>query len=194
MRITTCRLGDDPEVDLDDDRLTRLAWWGVRLSRLGIAPGAAGNLSVRMEPDFVITRTEVELGSIGPKDWVRVTGLRHGEDGGLEVDYRGSSEPSRDSYVHGTVYERQPGAGAIFHLHDRDMLVAAPRLGITSTRRYFPAGTTDSVAEIEQLLADHPSAAYFVLVDHGIVAWAEGVDQAGRLVEEHHRRARADHG
>ncbi len=190
MKIHTSRQGRFPGDPAGDDRLLLLSRWGARLSRLGIAPGAAGNLSIRTPEGFVITRTEVELASIGPSDWVLVTGVDRREDGALEVSYRGDHPPSRDSFVHGTVYRRESSAGSIFHLHDRHVLARAERLGIPSTDRYHPAGTRESVEEIEKLLARRPGIDYFVLIDHGIVAWAGSIDAAGRLVEGWHRRAR----
>lgn len=189
MKVLASRIGGLPEEVLADDRLLRLSRWGERLSRLGLAPGASGNLSIRVDQGFVITRTEVELAAIHPEDWVLVTGLARQPDGVLGVTFLGESTPSRDSFVHGTVYGRVPAAGSIFHLHDRDMLSKANRLGVPSTDRYYPAGTAESVAEIERLLTRSPSVDYFVLVEHGVVAWAADLDAAGHLVEQWHERA-----
>jgi ribulose-5-phosphate 4-epimerase/fuculose-1-phosphate aldolase len=188
-RIRAGRLGDPPPGLVDDPRLGRLSAWGERFHRLGISPGASGNLSVRSDRGFIISRTEVELPRIGPHDWVEVTGMVREADGALTVEYYGDHVPSRDSFVHGTVYARQPEAQAIFHLHDQAMLAAAPDLGIPSTEEFFPAGTDGSVRQIERFLDRHPGVQYFVLVEHGIVAWAGDLDAAGALVEERHRSA-----
>lgn len=189
VKITALRRGDLDRALLADGRADRLSWWGDRLSLLGIAPGAAGNLSFRSERGYVVTRTGVELDSIEPGDWVEVIETRRRADGGLEVVYCGDHEPSSDAFVHGTVYERQPGAQAIFHLHDQQMLDASDRLGIASTDEFFPAGTDESVAEIERFLGGHPQTDYFVLVSHGIVAWGAAIDEVGARVEEEHRRS-----
>ncbi len=193
MKVLARRIGDLPPDLSDDRRLGRLSWWGARLSRLGIAPGAAGNLSVRYERGFVITRTEVELASIEPGDWVRVVDLERRSDGTLEVSYLGDHTPSRDSFVHGTVYRRRPTAQSIFHLHDSEMLERADRLSIPSTDRFFPAGTSESVSEIERLLDRDPEVGYFVLVQHGIVAWGADPDEAGSFVETWHGKAEELH-
>ena len=190
MKVLASRVGDLRGEVVADERLLQLSRWGERLSRLGIAPGASGNLSLRLDGGFVITRTEVELASIHPTDWVLVTRLERRPDGTLEVTYLGDHTPSRDSFVHGTVYAGTPAAHSIFHLHDRGILEKADRLGIPATDHYYPAGTAESVAEIERLLVRHPSADYFVLVEHGVVAWAADIDGAGRLVERWHHRAR----
>jgi ribulose-5-phosphate 4-epimerase/fuculose-1-phosphate aldolase len=190
VKILASRIGDLPREAIDDERLLQLSGWGKRLSDLGIAPGASGNLSMRVDDGFLITRTEVELGSIEPDDWVLVTRLDRRDDGTLEVTFYGDHPPSRDSFVHGTVYARVPTADAVFHLHDRGILAKAGRLGVPSTDHYYPAGTSESVAEIERLLVRFPTVDYFVLVEHGIVAWASDIEAAGDLVERWHHLAK----
>lgn len=178
---------------LADERLGRLAEWGRRFDQLGISPGASGNLSVRSARGFLISRTEVELPQIGPGDWVEVLGINHQDDGNLVVTYAGEHIPSRDAFVHGTVYSRVPEAEAVFHLHDQEVLGAADRLEIPSTDEFFPAGTSQSVSEIERFLDRHRAVDYFVLVRHGIVAWAPDLDAAGTLVVDWHMRAVDNH-
>lgn len=192
-RIDSVRLGGLGSDVLEDARLERLAAWARRFDQLDISPGASGNLSVRSPRGFLISRTEVELPRIGPEDWVEVTGMSHQDDGSLAVAYFGEHTPSRDAFVHGTVYSREPKAEAVFHLHDLTMLDAAARLGIPSTEQYFLAGTSESVREIERFLDGHPDVRYFVLVEHGIVAWGPDLDEAGILVEDWHRRAEEEH-
>jgi ribulose-5-phosphate 4-epimerase/fuculose-1-phosphate aldolase len=190
MRVRAERLGSLPPGLLDDPRLGLLSGWGERFDRLGISPGASGNLSVRSDRGFIISRTEVELSRIGRDDWVEVTGMVRQPDGSLIVEYHGDHIPSRDAFVHGTVYARRAEAQAIFHLHDQSMLTAAPNLGIPSTEEFFPAGTDGSVRQIERFLDSHPGVQYFVLVEHGIVAWAGDLDSAGTLVEARHDSAK----
>lgn len=190
MKVVNTRIGDLPVEAAGDPRLPRLAEWGARLHRLDIAPGAAGNLSVRTDDGFVISRTEVELAAIKPEDWVLVTRINRHEDGTLEVEYHGSHPPSRDGFVHGTVYAGTAEAGAVFHLHDAAVLAHAAALGIPVTEHHFEAGTAESVHEIERLLARLPGIDYFGLVEHGTVAWAADLDTAGHLVETWHERAR----
>lgn len=189
MKVRAIRIGPMEQGHRNDPRLAALATWGKRLDRLGITPGGSGNLSIRTENGFIITRTGVELGHIGPEDWVEVTLIGRDDDDSLKVEYYGEHEPSRDAFVHGTVYGQQTFAGAIFHLHDRDALDASVGLGIPSTERFFPAGTSESVAEIERFLEHQPEARYFALVEHGVVAWGDDVDAAGELVEAWHARA-----
>ncbi len=123
---------------------------------------------------------------------MEVVGLSRSRRGTLTVSYRGAHQPSRDAFVHGTVYDRQPGAAAIFHLHDR--LVLEEGEGLPATQRFYPAGTAESVNEIERLLASRPGARYFLLVDHGVVAWGATVEETGVLIEAEHEAARRRRG
>lgn len=172
-----------------DPRLPRLGVWGEKFAQMGISPGASGNLSVRTDDGYLISRTGVELGAIESADWVEVVGMTTEDDGTLAVEYRGEHVPSRDAFVHGTVYARQPEARAVFHLHDSSVLGAAGPLGIPATNAYYPAGTPNSVHEIEGFLDRNPEIRYFVLVEHGIVAWGDDLDAVGELVVAQHRAA-----
>jgi L-fuculose-phosphate aldolase len=170
---------------LADPRLTSLSAWGERIARAGLSPGESGNMSCRTKEGFLITRTEVPLATIGLDDWVLVSGIDQHEDGPVVVLSRGLNDPSRDAAVHATLYERRPAAEAVFHFHVGHLDVLRDRLGVPATSTYYPAGTRESKDEIERFLDDHPETRYFVLVDHGIVAWGESIDEAGGLVERY---------
>lgn len=170
-----------------DERLEALAAWGRRLSDLGISPAASGNLSCRSGGGFVVTGTGVPLAAIDEDDWVEVSGVTPGEDGGLIVESRGLQEPSRDASVHAAIYGRVQEAMAVFHLHPEYLDTLTADAGVPSTATHQPAGTVESVQEIERWI--DPEIGYLVIVDHGIVAWDETVEAAGELVEKYHRLA-----
>ena len=176
-----------PAAVLDDARLVELAGWGARLSDLGISPAASGNLSCRAGDGFLITGTGVPLGAIHGDDWVHITGVEPWDDGGLVVVSQGPVEPSRDAGVHAAVYRRLPEAMTVFHLHPDYLDTLSVDLGVPTTSTHQQAGTVESVREIERWI--DPSTGYLVIVDHGIVAWADTVDTAGDLVERYHRLA-----
>lgn len=190
MQVTHRRSpGDLPASHFEDGRLEALQEWGRRLEALGVAPEASGNLSCRSQNGFLITRTGVPLGEIQREDWVEVTGVTARSDGGLEVESSGNHEPSRDASVHAAIYGRDPGAMAVFHLHPDYLETLSDVIGVPTTERHQLAGTVESVQEIQSFLDDHPDLTFFVLVEHGIVAWADAIDRAGELVEAHHLQA-----
>ncbi len=171
---------------LDDLRLMRLAGWGKRLADSGLSPGASGNMSCRTEGGFLITRTGVALAEIETDDWVLVSGVDHDADGRVVVYSRAPHEPSKDSSVHAALYERLPEAKTVFHFHVGSLDDLTGQLGVPSASTYYPAGTRESMEEIQRFLDGHLATRYFVLVDHGIVAWGESIDETGGLVEARH--------
>jgi ribulose-5-phosphate 4-epimerase/fuculose-1-phosphate aldolase len=188
MQVTHRRIATPlPPETLDDERLRELAIWGRRLSDFGISPAASGNLSCRRGDRFLITGTGVPLGGILAHDWVEVSAVTPRDDGGLIVESRGLKEPSRDASVHAAIYGRLPEASAVFHLHPDYLNILSDDLGVPTTATYQTAGTVESVREIERWL--DPAVGYLVIVDHGIVAWADSVEAAGRMVERYHHMA-----
>lgn len=166
-----------------DTRLAELSAWGSRLAGAGLSPGESGNMSCRSGGGFAITRTGVPLAAIAADDWVLVTGVEHLPDGGVVVNSNGPHEPSRDSAVHAAVYAARPNASTVFHFHVGSLDVLTDRLGVPATTTYYPAGTTESMEEIERFLDAHDAVDYFVLVDHGIVAFGDSIDETGAMVE-----------
>lgn len=181
-----------PAALLADPRLEALAGWGRRLAAAGLSPGASGNMSCRVEAGFVITRTEVELADIRVDDWVLVRALERRGEGTPVVASRGPHPPSRDAAVHAAVYRRHPGAETVFHFHVGRLDELHERLGVPRTAHHHPAGTVESMEEIERFFDFEPAARYFILLDHGIVAWGESIAATGELVEDHHRRLSGD--
>lgn len=175
-----------PEL-LADTRLMQLSGWGSRLAAAGLSPGESGNMSCRSGGGFLITRTRVPLAAMTADDWVVVTAVEHLPDGEVVVSSRGPHEPSRDSAVHAAVYAARPEAMTIFHFHVGSLDVLTGRLGVPATTTYHPAGTTESMEEIERFLRAHDAIGYFVLVDHGIVAFGSSIEDTGALVEAHQR-------
>ena len=188
MEVTHRRAaGPLSESILNDVRLAELAGWGRRLTELGVSPGRSGNLSVRTDAGFLITGTGVPLGTIRPEDWVEVTEVEPLRSGGLRVHSRGPNDPSKDASVHAAIYGRLPGAGAVFHLHPDYLETLTVELAVPTTAAYHPAGTVESVREIERWI--EPATRFLVLIDHGIVAWGAGIDEAGSTIESYHHAA-----
>lgn len=188
MKIQSRRSGRPLSPDLlSDPRLDRLAEWGIQLAATGLSPDASGNLSCRSQDGFLITATGVPLGEIRAEDWVEVTAIENPDDATIVVQSNGVAEPSRDAAVHATVYRHRPEATAIFHLHVGNLDELHERLGVPATEEFHPAGTTESVAEIERFLDADGEIRYFILVNHGIVAWGETVEEAAAEVTARQR-------
>ena len=88
------------ESDLRED----IATFGELLTGLGLAHGATGNISVRLNDGFLVTPTNSRLGRLDPGRIAR-----------LDPDGRllGGDQPSKEAFLHQCVYEMRPQARAI---------------------------------------------------------------------------------
>ncbi len=91
----------------------QLAAYGRRMSTDGLAPGVAGNLSVRTAEGVVITPSGMNYGELTPADMCVVGG-----DGG---QLAGAEAPSSETPMHLAVYAAT-GAGAVVHTHSPEVV------------------------------------------------------------------------
>ena len=84
----------------------------ARLSRSlydrGLTAGSSGNISVRLSDGWLLTPTNACLGHLDP---ARIA----------KMDWEGKllagDPPSKEAFLHRSMYEERPAAGAIVHLH-----------------------------------------------------------------------------
>ena len=81
-----------------------IAAFGELLSRLGLAHGATGNISVRLADGLLVTPTNSRLGRLDPARIARL------DRDGRHID---GDQPSKEAFLHQCVYEIRPGAQAI---------------------------------------------------------------------------------
>lgn len=74
----------------------------------GLTAGSSGNISVRLENGWLLTPTNSCLGSLDP---ARISKLDW--DGRLQA----GDPPSKEAFLHRSMYEARSQAGAIVHLH-----------------------------------------------------------------------------
>ena len=77
-----------------------------RLATAGLAPGTAGNISCRVGDDIYLTASGVSFATLSRDD---LCVIRDGEISG--------PKPTREMPFHLKVYERNPSAEAVIHLH-----------------------------------------------------------------------------
>jgi ribulose-5-phosphate 4-epimerase/fuculose-1-phosphate aldolase len=175
------------ESGLRDD----IAAFGALLTGLGLAHGATGNISVRLDDGFLVTPTNSRLGRLDPARLAR-----------LDRDGRhvGGDPPSKEAFLHQCVYEMRPGARAIVHLHsthsvaisclagldEADVLPPLTayyvmRVGKLPLVPYFPPGDTRLAAAVRQVAADHAAV---LLANHGPVVAGKSLDAAVGAIEE----------
>jgi 3-dehydro-4-phosphotetronate decarboxylase len=168
-----------------------IAGFGELLTRLGLAHGATGNISVRLDDGLLVTPTNSRLGRLDPASIAR-----------LDRDGRhiGGNQPSKEAFLHQCVYEMRPGARAIVHLHstysvaisclaglDEDDVLPpltayyVMRVGKLPLVPYFPPGDTRLAAAVRQVAAGHTAV---LLANHGPVVAGKSLDAAAGAIEE----------
>jgi ribulose-5-phosphate 4-epimerase/fuculose-1-phosphate aldolase len=159
------------EADLRDE----IVRFGALLYQRGLAHGSAGNLSVRLDDgSILVTPTNTCLGYLTPAQISKVSS---------RGDLLSGDPPSKESFFHLAVYEEQPEARAIVHLHSTHS-VAVSCLCHADVSNVLPALTAYAVMRIGKL----PLLPYFRPGDRRL---AEAVRVAAR---DHHAILLANHG
>jgi 3-dehydro-4-phosphotetronate decarboxylase len=168
-----------------------IAGFGELLTRLGLAHGATGNISVRLDDGLLVTPTNSRLGRLDPARIARLD---------QEGRHIGGDQPSKEAFLHQCVYEMRPGAQAIVHLHSTYSVAisclagldeddALPpltayyvmRVGKLPLVPYFPPGDTRLAAAVRQVAAGHAAV---LLANHGPVVAGRSLDAAVGAIEE----------
>jgi len=82
--------------------------FGRSIFERGLTAGSSGNISVRLDDGWLLTPTNACLGNLDPARLAK-------------LDWQGRSisgdAPSKEAFLHRSMYEERRGAGAIVHLH-----------------------------------------------------------------------------
>lgn len=136
--------------------------------------GSTGNLSVRLPDGWLLTPTGSSLGRLEPE---RLTKLD--PDG----QYRSGDPPTKETFLHLSMYRERPGLGAVVHLHSSHS-VAVSVLAEINPDDVLPPFTAYYVMRVGRL----PLVPYY---PPGDPALAEAV---GRYASRHHALLLANHG
>ena len=164
---------------------------GQMLHGLGLAHGATGNISARLDDGWLLTPTGSRLGTLDP---ARIAKL---DDAGRHTS---GDPPSKEAFLHRGVYEVRAGAGAIVHLHathsvavsclaDVDPDDVLPpltayyvmRVGRLPLVPYFPPGDPALAEAVREAARGHAAV---LLANHGPVVAGHTLDGAAGAIEE----------
>ncbi len=173
---------------LDFPIQNELITWGKRLSEMGCIPtyphpedphiiSSAGNLSARIGNRFIITAAGSNLGKLTNDDFVEI----------LKVDIysktitaNGIKEPSSETMLHNSIYQKRHDVQVIFHGHHKEMLGQCEKLGLKSTKRWYPYGTLELMESVSEVLGKNSNI--IIMKDHGFLSFGKTCQQAGNLV------------
>src|SRR5262245_27983875 len=81
---------------------------GRSLFDRGLSPGSSGNISVRLDDAWLLTPTNACMGFLDP---ARIAKMN------WQGELISGDPPSKEAFLHRSMYETRAAAGAIVHLH-----------------------------------------------------------------------------
>lgn len=165
---------------------------GASLFNRGLTHGSTGNISVAL-PDggWLMTPTGSSLGTLDPARLSRLdTSGRH-----LDGD-----KPTKEAFLHTTMYGARPGSGAVVHLHSTHSVAVscidgldhanclppitayyAMRIGRLPLVPYYPPGDETLAEAVGALAGKHHAV---LLANHGPVVAGSSLGAAQDAIEE----------
>lgn len=175
----------------DSQTRERIASMGRSLFDRGLTFGSTGNISVRVEDGWLMTPTGSSLGDLDP---ARISKLD------LKGHHVGGDAPTKEAFLHTTMYDCRPRAGAIVHLHSTHSVAASclhdvdpsnvlppltayyvMRVGVLPLIPYFPPGDLNLAAAVREMASDHHAV---LLANHGPVVAGTSLEDAVYATEE----------
>ncbi len=85
-----------------------ICWFGKSIYDRGLTAGSSGNISARVDGGWLMTPTNSCLGRLDPATLSKV------DEVGAPIS---GDKPTKEAFLHLSMYAQRPGAGAIVHLH-----------------------------------------------------------------------------
>ena len=164
---------------------------GRSLYDRGLTPGSSGNISARLDDGWLMTPTNACLGRLDPARLSRLDAV------GMLVD---GDPPTKESFLHQSMYEERAKAGAVVHLHsthavavsclaDLDPADVLPpitayyvmRVGKLPLVPFYLPGDRDLAEAVRKLAARHHAV---LLANHGPVVAGTSLANAVYAIEE----------
>jgi ribulose-5-phosphate 4-epimerase/fuculose-1-phosphate aldolase len=171
---------------------------GASLFSRGLTHGSTGNISVAL-PDggWLMTPTGSSLGTLDPS---RLSKL---DASGRLI---GGDAPTKESFLHTTMYEKRPKSGAVVHLHSTHSVAVScldgidhgnclppitayyvMRIGTLPLVPYYPPGDATLADAVGKLAGKHHAV---LLANHGPVVAGSSLAAAQDAIEELEETAR----
>ena len=171
---------------------------GASLFNRGLTHGSTGNISARLEDGgWLMTPTGSSLGTLDPAR------LSH-----LDAEGRllSGDAPTKEAFLHTTMYAERPKAGAVVHLHSTHSVAVScldcvdhgnclppmtayyvMRVGTLPLVPYYPPGDVSLAEAVGKLAGRHHA---LLLANHGPVVAGSGLSAAMDAIEELEETAR----
>jgi ribulose-5-phosphate 4-epimerase/fuculose-1-phosphate aldolase len=165
---------------------------GASLFNRGLTHGSTGNISVALaDGGWLMTPTGSSLGTLDP---ARLSKL---DADGRHID---GDKPTKEAFLHTTMYGARPGSGAVVHLHSTHSVAVscidgidhanclppitayyAMRIGRLPLVPYYPPGDETLAEAVGALAGKHHAV---LLANHGPVVAGNSLSAAQDAIEE----------
>jgi 3-dehydro-4-phosphotetronate decarboxylase len=165
--------------------------YGKSLFDRGLTFGSAGNLSVRLDDGWVMTPTNASLGELDPARLSKVDSAGNPVSG---------DKPTKEAFLHLSMYSERPNAGAIVHLHSTHSVAVSVladidpdepippmtayyvmKIGKLALLPYYPPGDTSLAGAVREVAGRHHAV---LLANHGPVIAGKDLETAVYATEE----------
>ncbi len=171
---------------------------GASLFNRGLTHGSTGNISIKLDDGgWLMTPTGSSLGTLDPARLSRLD-----EKGRL----LSGDAPTKEAFLHTTMYDQRPKAGAVVHLHSTHSVAVScldcvdhsnclppitayyvMRVGSLPLVPYYPPGDASLADAVGKLAGKHHA---LLLANHGPVVAGSGLSAAMDAIEELEETAR----
>ncbi|MDP2322896.1 MAG: aldolase [Gammaproteobacteria bacterium] len=157
----------------------------------GLTPGSSGNISARLDDGWLMTPTNACLGRLDPAKLSRLDAKGNLVSG---------DKATKESFLHLSVYEERPGAGAIVHLHSTHSVAVScladidpeqpippitayyvMKIGKLVLLPYYPPGDMTLANAVREVAGKHHA---ILLANHGPVVAGKDLESAVYATEE----------
>jgi ribulose-5-phosphate 4-epimerase/fuculose-1-phosphate aldolase len=165
--------------------------FGRSLFDRGLTFGSAGNLSVRLDDGWLMTPTNVSLGRLDPATLSKVDSAGNPVSG---------DKPTKEAFLHLSMYAQRPGAGAVVHLHSTHSVAVSVlaeidpdepippitayyvmKIGKLALLPYYPPGDVALAGAVREVASRHHAV---LLANHGPVIAGKDLETAVYATEE----------
>lgn len=168
-------------------KINELKKWGKKFSEMGFIPhyknekepdrlSSAGNLSFRHNNGFIITASYSDLANLRDEDFVEVKNVELKQK---KIWVNGRKDPSSESMLHYTIYQKRSDINAIFHGHCKELLENFTGLGLKSTLYPAPYGSRKLVNSVMEVLGNEN---FLIMKGHGFLSLGENPEEAGSII------------
>lgn len=164
---------------------------GQSLHVRGFVPGSSGNISVRVADGILVSPTNSCLGRLDPASISKL------DLNGNHVD---GDVPSKEAFLHASMYGKRESAGAVVHLHCTHAVALSctcdpddeppirpitpyfvMKIGKLKVLPYFAPGDSQLAHAVEAVAHKHHA---ILLANHGPVVAGSNIDAAVYAIEE----------